>query len=580
MILGHFGDVSSLNFTEYSTVVNRQTVFGKSKVDDKAKVFHDTNRHILFIASGRVDNKKELEPYINKHLCDAAYIFEAYKKWGKNCVNHILGDWIFAASDTQTQELFIARDQNGTPTLFFRKDDNGFIFSSSIVPLLQIQKDFNIRYALGIMTLWKFDAIEETIFESIYRLPGGHTLTYKNKQIKIEKYWHPEKMPLRIYNNTQDYADELLEITKEAVRCRIEGVKSVCSMLSGGLDSGTVSVLAAELLGANPITTFSHVPLFINNEQNYPNSFDDETDFINATAGKRNNIQSVKLKTEYISPLEGLSSFIDNYHTIMHGACNAFWLIDISQQATQLGFDIMLSGQCGNTALSYTGLERTLPFNFHKTYQSLKDKLAKPLLKNWIEYRRFKQYISKGYINGDVIEDFNVKNDVLKNRTGFKTIFRSSQEEIVNLLNIFNRHHITNPGEINLTEIRDPTADIRLIEYCLSIPNKHFFNENRENKQVLRRMMAGRLPDKVLYEKKKGLQASDIFHRLYIEKEHLSTCFNEYQKKHTFRYLVDCKKLEQDIQLFKSNRLKSPVQINQILKTIMLGMFLEKQNFH
>ncbi len=59
-------------------------------------------------------------------------------------------------------------------------------------------------------------------------------------------------------------------------------------------------------------------------------------------------------------------------------------------------------------------------------------------------------------------------------------------------------------------EKRGPTADKRVLEYCLSIPNEVFFDKKGNGKQVLRRLTKNRLPDEVLFEKKKGLQSANI----------------------------------------------------------------------
>jgi asparagine synthase (glutamine-hydrolysing) len=55
---------------------------------------------------------------------------------------------------------------------------------------------------------------------------------------------------------------------------------------------------------------------------------------------------------------------------------------------------------------------------------------------------------------------------------------------------------------------RDPTADQRLIEYCLSVPTEQFLRHG-VTRSLGRRALADRLPQAVLAEKRKGLQAID-----------------------------------------------------------------------
>lgn len=578
MILGQLGLTDSIDYSHYNSIDSKDAILAIKK-ENKTVLLEDSEQGIFFATMGRIDNCEELSVHLGSQPHSAAYIFEAFKKWGESCPSRLLGDWVFVAIDTLKKEVFVARDQNGFNSMFFTYDAHGILFSTSLQPLLKLQKEFNPKYALGMLALWKYNSLEETIFKGIFRVPRGHTLRYKNGQIKTERYWFPERTPLRIYKNRAEYAEEFLEITKKAIECRIGDKNKVCSMLSGGLDSGTVSVLAAEILGNSPLTTFSHVPLYKNSSPLYQNWFDDESDYIDATAMSRPNINSIKLQSEHISPLQGIAKFIDRYNTIIHASANAFWLIDLLEVATQHGFEVMLSGQFGNAALSYTGLHSALPLGRVGPYNYFKNRITKPILKKHLEFKQFNKSLNIGYINAEAIEDFGIKQDVLENRTGRTYLHRTKNEEIISLINKTNRHQIIDSLYENTCEKRDPTADIRIIEYAMSIPNEHFFNQRLENKQIIRNMMAGRLPDKVLLETRSGLQASDIAKRLYAEKDLLVSYFYQFQQNTIFWYMVDCKKLENHIQLFVNQKFQDNININQILKTIMLGMFLEKYDF-
>ena len=76
----------------------------------------------------------------------------------------------------------------------------------------------------------------------------------------IRRYWTPEPGDELLLNSKEDYAETFLEILAEAVRCRLRSHGSVGSMLSGGIDSGSVVALAQELLsekGRGSLHTFS-----------------------------------------------------------------------------------------------------------------------------------------------------------------------------------------------------------------------------------------------------------------------------------------------------------------------------------
>src|SRR5207249_2791570 len=57
-------------------------------------------------------------------------------------------------------------------------------------------------------------------------------------------------------------------------------------------------------------------------------------------------------------------------------------------------------------------------------------------------------------------------------------------------------------------DLRDPTADVRLIEFCLSVPTEQFFRDG-VNRALARRALADRLPPAVVEEQRKGYQGVD-----------------------------------------------------------------------
>src|SRR5262249_51893359 len=70
-------------------------------------------------------------------------------------------------------------------------------------------------------------------------------------------------------------------------------------------------------------------------------------------------------------------------------------------------------------------------------------------------------------------------------------------------------------------DVRTPALDRRLVEFCIGIPEDQYLREGCE-RWLLRRAMKGRLPDAVLYNKKRGAQAADWYLRLTRERNHIA----------------------------------------------------------
>jgi asparagine synthase (glutamine-hydrolysing) len=66
-------------------------------------------------------------------------------------------------------------------------------------------------------------------------------------------------------------------------------------------------------------------------------------------------------------------------------------------------------------------------------------------------------------------------------------------------------------------EVRDPTADRRVIEFCLRCPDSQYRRQG-QGRMLIRRAMDGLMPPKVLYARLRGLQAADLGRRVLAER--------------------------------------------------------------
>ncbi len=558
---------------------------------------------LLFVAEGRIDNREELAKKLNirlhSQLPDGELMLRAYQKWGKEAVHQLLGDWSFAAYDVQNQELFMARDHHGYTALFYHFDGQRLVFSSSIKALLaldSVAQKPNVAHILRGLALWG-DKGNQTIFENIFLLPPAHTLSLKNGQIDVKRYWFPENIAPVYYKNHQDYAEELREILTDAVRVRLRSHKPVASMLSGGLDSGSVAFLAARLLAEQnvPLPTLSHVPLFKEELKTHKEThqFFDETPYILATAEAAGNIQAQLLNSAQLSVSHGMERIVEIHDSVIHAACNAYWLIDINQKAKQQGFGALLSGEMGNASISYTGLDYLQPWHHPMFLQNpkrlIKNRLLKPIalkyLSGWVNNRKnagIENYIKTGYIKPSVVADWQILEDIRQNNLGFMPYLTDAKSGMLQILMVGSNPRCmfgANTKHYYGLEKRDPTGDRRVVEYCLGIPNAAFFGQDGTPKQVLRNMMHHRLPNKVLYERKKGLQSADVNYRILADQQAISQLIAQTCPNRTFNEIIDTQKIQNDWKAFLQNPTSDQIDTSGLLKSLMVGQFLEKHSF-
>jgi asparagine synthase (glutamine-hydrolysing) len=312
---------------------------------------------LLFTAEGRLDNRAklidELDIKAHAHSYSDAYIMQmAYVAWGKACVSKLLGDWSFAAYSLSENELFLARDQHGYTAMYFYIFGDTLLFGSSIKCILKsglYTPALNQEKLLNTYTLFKNNG-KETYFKDIFMVPPGHTLTYRNGETILEKYWHPENIISKKNKDVQSYANELKIILKEAINNRLRSIKPVAAMLSGGLDSSTVAIFSAENLEM-PLNTISHVPAYTQEMEQHELSksyITNEQANIEAIVKTSGNMSPVFIDSKGHSLSNSFEKVIDVFDAPIHAAGNAFWLLDIYEYTAKNGFGALLTGEMGN----------------------------------------------------------------------------------------------------------------------------------------------------------------------------------------------------------------------------------------
>jgi len=227
----------------------------------------------VITADARLDNRGELLMALGvpaaegRELGDAGIILRAYREWGEPCVDRLLGDFAFAIWDARERRLFCARDHFGVRPLYYHHTPGRlFAWASeprSLLTLGEVPHRIN-EGRIADFLISQLEGIDKTstFFEEIYRLPPAHTLTVTAGDLQRRRYWRLEAGPELHLGSDEAYEEAFLGVFTEAVRCRLRGADTVGSMLSGGMDSGSVVAVARQLraeAGEGPLPTFSAV---------------------------------------------------------------------------------------------------------------------------------------------------------------------------------------------------------------------------------------------------------------------------------------------------------------------------------
>lgn len=216
---------------------------------------------VWITADARIDARSDLIPRLKakgqtiaSQVTDAELILRAYDVWGEGCVEHLLGDFAFAIWDERKQRLFCARDHFGIKPFFYSWIGCQFVFSNTLnsVRLHPAVSDSLNEQAIGDFLLFEINQdLRTTFFADIQRLPPAHTLTYSAGEVQLRRYWNLPDGDLIQYRRKQDYIDRFLELLRAAVSDRLR-TSHVSVQMSGGLDSPAVAAIAHELLSKRP----------------------------------------------------------------------------------------------------------------------------------------------------------------------------------------------------------------------------------------------------------------------------------------------------------------------------------------
>jgi asparagine synthase (glutamine-hydrolysing) len=224
----------------------------------------NADKSVVIIYNGEVynhaDYRAELEAkgYRFQNNSDTETIIHLYEEYGAKCVEKLRGMFAFAIWNRAKKELFIARDRLGVKPLYYVHDSQGnLFFGSEIKTLLEasaVKAELNYN-ALTDQFANHGTSKEETLFVDVKRLLPGHTLTWKDGQLEIRKYWEVNFEP-KHDGTDAEFIEEWRDLFRHSVKLRLMADVPLGMFLSGGIDSSAIAAMMSTMVD-EPIKTFS-----------------------------------------------------------------------------------------------------------------------------------------------------------------------------------------------------------------------------------------------------------------------------------------------------------------------------------
>jgi len=215
-----------------------------------------TDGRYTIVHNGEVYNFRQLRGELEKlghqfrSHSDTEVVLNAYRQWGERCLERFNGIFAFAVWDSRQRELFLARDRYGTKPLYYTFHRGRFIFASeqkAILACPHMPREIDLEAMLEYFTFQNFFT-DRTLLKGIRMFPAGCWAKLspgKAERLEPVRYWdfhfrQPEKPA-----DEREYVEELDRLFRQAVKRQLVSDVDVGAFLSGGMDSGSITAVAA-----------------------------------------------------------------------------------------------------------------------------------------------------------------------------------------------------------------------------------------------------------------------------------------------------------------------------------------------
>lgn len=189
---------------------------------------------------------------------DAEVLLAAWRAWGPACLSRLSGMWAFVAWDAPRRHLWCVRDALGIKPLYVARPPGALLVASTvgaIVAALGTRPGPDAAAVAEYVATGLLDHGPATCASGIQRVGAGCLLEVGGDRA-VERRW-ATFAPTDATGAEPDRVDRFHDALDRAIGTHLESDRPVGATLSGGLDSGTLVLGAAQRAGAPPLRLFT-----------------------------------------------------------------------------------------------------------------------------------------------------------------------------------------------------------------------------------------------------------------------------------------------------------------------------------
>ena len=591
----------------------------------ESQPFSSPDGQLHIVSDGRIDNRTELIEMMKSgmrkdslldgdpsSIPDSVLILRAYELWGQDCVKHLIGVFAFAVWDGRSRQLFAARSPIVAPTLLYSWMSGTLAFSTApggLHALPFIPRALCEQHLAELLVEMRGNG-DDTLYRNILRLKTGHRLIAGYDGLKIDCFWQPDTGREIRFKRDEEYFEAFHDLFQRVVDDSLRSCTPVALQMSGGLDSSSIAAVAAPLLGrrGERLTAFTEVPRTGFSGALPKGKYADETPLVQAVAGMYPNLDLNLVHTDGQIFLNDLDRLFFHLERPFRNTSNRVWIEAILQESSRRGIRVLLDGVPGNLTMSWNGdgllpelilggkwaeaLNQTaaiarndiarsslrvllgqgiLPLLPDPLYSAI-TRLRYPELRTSRPWRTFSPIHPCFESTQRVVER--------ARESGYSLRYRPvSDMRSLRLKAVMSQDfaiYSTAYRAMYGVETRSPAADVRIVEFCLALPENQFLRDG-ESRRLIRSSMKGHLPETVLANRKRGLQAADWFERLAGARPLVLAELERLKRSDLARRVLDLERMDRLVRCLPAGDVRNFESISEyqvLQRGLMTGRFL------
>ena len=519
----------------------RLSIIGLEK--GKQPLFNE-DKSLVLICNGEIYNYLELKAELNRKghqfmsESDSETILHLYEDYGVNCLEHLRGMFAFCLWDIKKGNLFVARDRIGEKPLYFSQLPTGVVVSSELKAILNQFVDnpqINLEQLAAPIRFTAPTHRVDTFIEQIKRVEPGHYLLISGSGVERHQYWK-RNHKLKYEGTYSEALRETQRLIRESVELNLRSDVPVAVMLSGGIDSSAIAILARE--SGREVHTIT---------AGYKGSHDcDEREVAKRLAKEKGFVyHEIELdESDFQNCFDELTAHIDE--PVTDSAAIAQWAL--YKKVKDLGFKVLLGGMGGDelfygypywnsfaesmrkreefsNLFPWIGIDKKINYlNFFiKNFQYILKagypyKIEDNTVCFWNQkgYDKFRDtctfnLLEWDYSMMDVYPYYHFKKE--GNPNTIDSVYQFAFENIMTMAYLYLSDRL---GMGNSLEIRSPLLDYKLVEFVNSLPETIKFQKDNP-KGYFKDVLRGIVPDYILFADKKGFSPPPDFVKRIVD---------------------------------------------------------------